>query len=432
VTGLLSPRRFGLAYGVKTLGLKLQPAAFAVAALAVAVTMLVGITLMVGSFRRTIEIWIGSTLQADVYVTTESWARARQSATLAPGFIEELAARDDVQVVDRLRQFFGHSGLRRISLVGVDMSIPAGRGRFELIEGNLEHALRQAVANDAVIVSEPLARKSGVGVGDRLSVVTPAGEVSLPIAGVSYDYSNEAGGAAMDLATMERHFGPGPINNVALYLRPGADVARTIDELRARYAELPLEIRSNTDIRDEVFRIFDQTFAITRLLQFMSLLIAACGIMLTLIVLARERISELALYRALGATRAQIFRVFLGKGLGIALFGSVLGTLGGVALAMLLIFVINRAYFGWTIALHWPVAALIDEIATILLAALLASIYPAASASWPSCSRCSWWGRRARRVATGASRFPTTGGSSPATTGPIRSTSSSGGTSPAT
>ena len=127
--------------------------------------------------------------------------------------------------------------------------------------------------------------------------------------------------------------------------------------------------------------IFDQTFAVTRLLQAMSLLIAASGITLTLLVLARERVSEIALYRALGARRSQIFRVFLGKGLGMALLGLGLGALGGVALAMILIFLINRAYFGWTIAVHWPWGALVGQILMILVTAVLASVYPALRAS---------------------------------------------------
>ena len=70
VTRRLTMRRFGLLYGIKALGLRLQTTAFAVAALAVAVSMLIGITLMIGSFRRTVEIWINDTLRADIYVTT--------------------------------------------------------------------------------------------------------------------------------------------------------------------------------------------------------------------------------------------------------------------------------------------------------------------------------------------------------------------------
>ncbi len=232
-----------------------------------------------------------------------------------------------------------------------------------------------------MIVSEPLARKDGLGVGSTLLVAGPAGELAFPVAGIFYDYSNEAGAAATDLGTLERAFGPGPVNNVGLYLEDGVDPEGFVDGLKGRYADLPLVIRSERSLREEVFRIFDQTFAVTRLLQAISLLIAVCGITLTLIVLARERISELALYRALGARRRQIFRVFLGKGLGMALFGLAMGAGGGVALALILILIINRAYFGWTIAFHWPWGALAEQAATIVVASVLASLYPALRAS---------------------------------------------------
>ena len=79
----------------------------------------------------------------------------------------------------------------------------------------------------------------------------------------------------------------------------------------------------------------------TRLLRYMSLLIAVCGVALTLVVMARERASELALYRALGASRLQILRIYLGKGLGMGVFGTVLGTLAGVFFALILVYVIN-------------------------------------------------------------------------------------------
>jgi putative ABC transport system permease protein len=113
----------------------------------------------------------------------------------------------------------------------------------------------------------------------------------------------------------------------------------------------------------------------------MGLLIAVCGVTVTLLILARERLSELALYRALGATRGALFRVFLGQGLGIASFGLLLGLLGGLALAMVLIYVVNRASFGWTIAMSWPLGDLAAQAGTILAASALASLYPALRAS---------------------------------------------------
>jgi putative ABC transport system permease protein len=218
-------------------------------------------------------------------------------------------------------------------------------------------------------------------VGDQLWVASPRGDVAFRVSGVYYDYSTEGGAVVVDLETLQARFGPDGINSVALYLEPGRDPDRVVDELRARFREVPLVVRSNRRLREEIFTIFDQTFAITRILQAMSLLVAVCGITLTLLIQARERVSELALCRSLGASRGQLFRVFVGQGVGIALLALGLGLAGGLALAWILIFAINRAYFGWTIQVSWPGEAILRQVATILGAAVVASVYPALAAS---------------------------------------------------
>ena len=237
------------------------------------------------------------------------------------------------------------------------------------------------VQQGGVLISEPLARKSELDVGDLLQVYAGPGKLEFPIAGIYYDYTSELGSVAMDLSVMGEIFGPGPINSLSLYLEEDRDPERVVDEIKARFPDIPLQIRSNQRLREEIFEIFDQTFAVVRILQMMSLLIAVCGIMLTLLVLARERVSELALYQALGASRLQIFRLFVGKGLGMGLIALGLGSAGGTVLAAILIFVINRTYFGWTIQVYWPGWPVLQQLATILTAALLASLYPALRAS---------------------------------------------------
>ena len=374
-------RGFGFAFGLRGLGQQLQTTPFAIAAVAVAVCMMVGVTVMVGSFRQTLEVMVDSTIRADIYITSRSWTRGRTEATLDPQLVSDLASHPGVRAIDRLRQLFVYPDDRRVSLAGVDMGLELSEARFSLLEGEREQVLGEVRKEGAVIISEPMSRKFGLGAGDRLALYTQGGEVEFPIAGVYYDFSTEGGSAFMDLATMEEHFGPGEVSNLALYLDPGIDSERAVDELRARFADRPLEIRSNRLLREEVFSIFDQTFAVTQLLRAMSLLIAVCGITLTLLVMARERVSELALYRALGAERQQIFRTYLGKGVGMAAYGLGLGGAGGIVLALILIFIINRTYFGWTIALHWPWASLGSEAAVILIAAAAASIYPALRAA---------------------------------------------------
>lgn len=383
-------RRFSLGYSLRGLGVRLQTTAFAVASLAIAVSMLIGITLMIGSFRTTLEVWIGTSVQADIYVAPTSWRGKGSEGTMDAETIEVLTRHASVVAVDRLRGFIGYASMRsnedewvnhRIGLAGVEMGLSNGDVRFPLLQGDRDEAYRRSTEEGAIFVGETLARKLDVWVGDELTIHTPRGPRPFPVAAVYYDYSTEGGAAAMDLRTMVEAFGPGGINSVALYLQVGQDPERVVDDLKASLPDAPLQIRSNRRLREQVFRIFDQTFAVTQLLKGMSLVIAVCGIALMLIVLAREQVSELALYRSIGATRQQLFRIYVGKGLGMGALGLLLGLFGGILLAALLIFVINRAYFGWTIQPSIAWGAIAQQCATILGAATLASLYPALRAS---------------------------------------------------
>jgi len=265
-------------------------------------------------------------------------------------------------------------------VTGIDGAVAGGEWRVQLVQGDGPAALRRLGLGD-VLVSEPLARRLGLAAGDALAVRTLSGDRRFPVAGVYRDYGNERGALLMDLAPFAAAFGQGPPSNLALYLQPGLDVERAVEGLRAAAGGAPVVIRSNRTLRAEVLAIFEETFAVTRLLQAMGLVIAVAGIALSLLVLARERAGEIALYRALGATRGQVFRVFLGRGLGLALFGLVLGLAGGAGLAAVLVQVVNPAFFGWSLGLHWPIGALAAQCATILAAAFLASLAPASMAA---------------------------------------------------
>jgi putative ABC transport system permease protein len=272
------------------------------------------------------------------------------------------------------------AGGRAIQLSGITVADAARvpwEERLPLMTGDPPAVARSLRAARGALISEPLARKERLSVGDTLRVAGPRGIVPLPVAGVTYDYSSEGGTAVVAMPLLERYFGRGPTNNVALYLEPGEEPEAVVDRLRAAHAGRPLVFRSNRTLRAEVVDIFDQTFAITRILQVMALVIAGCGISLTLLIQARERAAELALWRALGALRRQVYGLFLGEGLAMGALGLALGFGGGLGLAALLILVINRAYFGWTIRPAWPGAELLQEVVVVLAAAVFASLYPA-------------------------------------------------------
>ena len=374
------PRRFSFGWGARTLALHLQSSAVAVGALAVAVAMLTGITVMVTSFRGTVIEWLDGTLHADVYVTTPTWSRARGEATLSPAVLAALGRDPEVARIDRLRQTFVRLGGRRVPVVGVDAGLPDGEARVSVIGGDAAAAFRQVLSGE-VLVSEPLARREGLRAGGKVRLDGPSGPVEVPVAAVYREYGSESGTVLVDLRTFARLFGDGPPSNAALYLAPGSTAEGAADRLRAALPDEAVVIRTNRSLRAEVIAIFEQTFAVTRLLQGMGLVVAVAGVVLTLLTAARERRAEVALYRALGATRQQAFRVFAGKGLAIAGLGVGLGLPGGAALAWVLVRLVNRDFFGWTLQLEWPVGMLAVQALTILGAGFVASIYPAARAS---------------------------------------------------
>jgi putative ABC transport system permease protein len=282
--------------------------------------------------------------------------------------------------VDRLRQLATRSAGRRVTVSGFDAATGGAEERVRLVAGDPRRAIEE-VRRGAALVSEPLARKARIEVGGAVPLATPAGEVRLPVAGVYADYGAEAGALLVSLETLAAHFGAGPPTNVALRLAPDADVDAVVDRLRGAPGAEALLVRSNRRLKAEAMAVFEQTFAVTRLLQGMSLLIAVVGVTLSLLVLARERAAEAALYRALGATRGQLFRVFVGRGIGIAAAGVALGLLGGAGLAAALVELVNPAWFGWTFPIAWPVRALATQGALVLAAAGAASLYPALRAS---------------------------------------------------
>lgn len=381
VYGRVALRGMGIRYGLRGLVTRLRSSSFAVAALAISISILVGLTLLVASFRSTLELWVNSVIQADVYVTTPSYTRGVEQAVLDPALVEAMRRRPEVAQVDVLRRTRVALAGRPVNVIGVVMNLPGGQNRFPLLEGEAAAGFDLAARAGQVLISEPLSYRLGLREGDELTLPVRGGERRVRIAGVYYDYGSESGAVAMDLTTFAAAYGAGEPNSVSLYLTAGSDPDELVASLRQELAEAPLILRSNATLRGEVFRIFDQTFVVTRVLQGVCLLVAAIGAMLTLLVLAREQVAELALVRALGAPRGKIFVTFVGKGLGLGGGGLVLGMLGGVLLAVILIHPINYQYFGWTIRTDWSALWMGEEYASLLVVVILSSLYPAWKAS---------------------------------------------------
>ncbi len=378
LTGRVRVPDFGFRYGVRSLGATLANTSFSVSSLAMAVCLLVGITLLVESFRETLVRWVNRSLSADVFVTATVGGRPGPDATLSPQLVQRLAGGPDVEDVAPLRRLFLPVEGRRVAVVGVDLGRPAARRRLALLSSG--DAVERAVRDRGVLIGEPLSRGASVTVGDTVEIEGAEGPVRLPVSGIYRDYT-QGGSVTMDLGLMAETLGSGSLTSIALLLRPGADPEAVAAGIESRHPRGSLRVRSNRRLKEDIFNVFDQTFAVTRILQVMSLIIAACAVTLTLLVVAQEKASEIALYRTLGAFRRQVFLLFVSKGTAMAFLGLALGFTGGIGLGAILIFVIQKSYFGWSIEWTWPWLPLAGEALAIVCAAVLASLYPAFRAS---------------------------------------------------
>ena len=357
--------------------------AVSVAALVVSLAMLAAVAIMVGSFRDTVAYWVGQTLQADLFVATGD--RGPVGAGTPSGISEAaerlLASHPAVVAVD---------GFRTVDLpYGPDGDlILLGAGRFDVMtaHGGLlfkdpvdgRAALREAIGADAVIVSESFAIKHGAAVGDQIELDTPRGARPFHVRAVYYDYSSDRGLVVMDVATFARHYRAQRPSGLTLYLAPGSDPDTVREELLAAAGpDHQLFIRTNAALRAEVLRIFDATFAITYALEAIAIVVAMMGVVATLLTLALERRRELAMLRLVGAGRRQIRRMVIIEAALIGLVSQGAGVAVGVALSLILIYVINVQSFGWTIQFHLPLGFLAQATLLIAVTTALAGLYPA-------------------------------------------------------
>ena len=205
-----------------------------------------------------------------------------------------------------------------------------------------------------MIVTESFAHRYGTRDGDVLRIRTPSGIAALRVAGIYYDYTSDRGLIMMDRGVFDRWWHDPGVNSVAVYLKPGADVAAAAARARRRWGGEGLIVYTNGALRDRILAVFDQTFAVTGVIKVIAVLVAIVGIFLALTALVIEREREIGVLRAIGASRGQVRGMLLSEAALLGMVASGLGIAAGMCLAMVLTWVVNKAFFGWTIELQWP------------------------------------------------------------------------------
>jgi putative ABC transport system permease protein len=362
----------------RSLAASLRRTSVLVGALATAVAMMVSVGIMVGSFRQTVVSWMNNQLPADLYLRPAGDAAADRHPTISVELTEKIAALPGVTAVDRLRAYeISYDGMPA-TLASVDLRVLRAYRKSDFFSGRpTSEVLELLRGKNNIIVSEPFTYKHKVKAGDTLTLALGEARASFQIVDVYYDYASERGYILMDRDVLLKYLPDETPTNLAIFLAPNAkavDARKEIQEVTAGHRIL---IFSNRDLRTEAVRIFDRTFAITYALEAVAVIVAVMGIGGALIALVIDRRRELGLLRFLGASSGQIRKMILVEAGLLGLLANLAGFVLGYFLSLILVFVINKQSFGWTIRFHWPVTVLLGALTVVYVATVVSGLYPA-------------------------------------------------------
>jgi len=359
-------------------------ATIAVAGVVASLSLAVALTVMVASFRDSVTQWLGTVLPADLYVRAGASGVAGDVVTLPVDLPQRAAALAGVERVAAQRVTSVQLAAARPAVVLIARALDEPEKSLPLVG---ELAPPPADGAIGVFVSEAMASLYGAVPGSWLALPIPSGgSTRVFVRGVWRDYARQHGAIAMPAADYRRLTGDARVNDLALWLRAGANPATIQQHLRALASELGLdgallEFASAGEIRTTSLRIFDRSFAVTYWLQAVAIAIGLFGIAASFSAQVLARRKEFGLLAHLGLTRAQVLRVVAAEGAVWTATGALLGLLLGLAVSVVLVKVVNPQSFHWTMDLLLPWARLAALCAAVMAAGTLTAWLAARSAA---------------------------------------------------
>ena len=353
-----------------------------IAALMTALSMLISISIMILSFRKTVDLWVEQSINGDVFIFPGSYSITGYSALLPLEVFRALPSLPGVKAVDSFRalevEYQGYPAI----IASVDGQVFLNLKVIRFTRGNPQTILQQFASGQAVLVTESFSLRHHVKAGDRIKLNTPQGDREFPVSGVFYDYSSDWGIVLMEKKVYQSLWNDETLHSAGIYLKEGVSQQAFKETIRERYSKpYRLFVVSHRELRNEVLKIFDQTFAITYALEFIAIIVAILGIINSLNALIIERQRDIGIIRAVGGFRKQVQKATLIEAGMIGFFSHILGLLCGFLLSILLIYVINKQSFGWTIQFSIPLRSLIESWLVVMVTSIGAGFIPARRAA---------------------------------------------------
>jgi putative ABC transport system permease protein len=344
-------------------------AGVSLAAIVASVSLMVSMAIMIASFRQSLDEWLERILPADLYLRS------------GPGSDTAYLSAADQQAIA------GMPGIRRIEFLRIQrLAVDPDKPPITLLARAVEaegrvppllgapHALRPGDP-PAAWVSEIAAAVYRWRPGSVIELPLGGRRARFTVAGVWRDYARQQGAVLIERYEYLRYTGDPYANDAAVWLAPGADLAKLKRDIEARLAGgASIELSGPEEIRELSLKIFDRTFAVTYALEVVAVVIGLFGLSSSFgaLVLARRR--EFGVLRHIGMTRRQVGAMLAGEGLLVSALGLAVGLALGWLISLVLIGVVNPQSFHWGMELHMPWRLLAEFVAAVLAMATLTAI----------------------------------------------------------
>ncbi len=345
---------------------QLSGLSLALMALLLALAVNVGVGTMVETFSRTFVGWLDGRLAADVYINASDDAQATKIKAW-------LRRRPEVDAILPGGRADSQINGAPIEILGIP-DHATYREHWPLLQSS-ENAWIRLRPGDAGFVSEQLARRMNIGLGDRIEVAAPGGNWTLEVIGIYADYGNPKGQVAVNFGALTRRFPEIPQTRLGLRVAPAA-VPALITELQNKFGLDGRNLLDQATLKAELLRIFNRTFAVTAALNVFTLGVAGIALLTSLLTLSNSRLPQLAPLWAIGITRQRLAGIELLKTMSVALITTLLALPLGLLVAWCLIAIVNVKAFGWRLPFHVFPLQLLQLLGVAMLASLLAALLP--------------------------------------------------------
>ncbi|WP_434589937.1 ABC transporter permease [Pseudomonas sp. R4-83] len=346
---------------------QLPALSLALMALLLALAANIGAGSMTAGFRQTFNDWLEQRLSAELYINPSNPAQSLEMYSWLKQQPNVRAVLPNWEVTVTLQGW-------PAELFGI-VDHPHYRQHWPLLDSSGSDPWAHLATDDAVMLSEQLARRLKVRAGDQLTIAAPNGTWSPRIVGIYADYGNPKGHLLVNSNHLLRGWPQLTPNRFNLRIDP-PHIPAFLSALQARFQLDDSRIIDQARLKGWSVQVFERTFAATAALNSLTLAVAGVALFISLLTQSQSRLGQLAPLWALGVTRRQLMLLNLGQTWLLAVLTLILALPLGIALAWCLDAVINVQAFGWRLPLRVFPWQLLQLMGLALLATLLASAWP--------------------------------------------------------